>query len=134
MAAAGGGDGGSSGGSSGGSGGSGGGGGDDGEEAEKKPVFGWKGWQDRVAADPQFVYKVVVEQVRTCCAPKGTLAGANWHVPNWHVHPASRFALLWPTVGPACEAGCCTCAWPRCGFWTPASSLEQATDVAYARP
>ena len=46
-------------------GGSGGGGGDDGEEQpQKKPVFGWKGWQDRVAADPQFVYKVVIEQVR----------------------------------------------------------------------
>ena len=70
MAAAGGGDGGS-GGSSGGSGGSGGGGGDDGEQpSEKKPVFGWKGWQDRVAADPQFVYKVVVEQVSAWSEPR----------------------------------------------------------------
>ena len=70
VAAAGGGDGGSSGGSSGGSGGSGGGGGDDGEQpSEKKPVFGWKGWQDRVAADPQFVYKVVVEQVSAWSEP-----------------------------------------------------------------
>ena len=61
MAAAGGG--GGSGGSSGGSGGGGGGGGGDEGKPEKKPVFGWKGWQDRVAADPQFVYKVVIEQV-----------------------------------------------------------------------
>ncbi|KAI7842868.1 hypothetical protein COHA_003486 [Chlorella ohadii] len=80
VAAAGGGDGGSSGGSSGGSGGSGGGGGDDGEEAEKKPVFGWKGWQDRVAADPQFVYKVVVEQVIGVSA---SVIGDMASRPNW---------------------------------------------------
>ena len=29
--------------------------------------FGWKGWQDRVAFDPEFPFKVLVEQVR--CPP-----------------------------------------------------------------
>ncbi|KAI7842869.1 hypothetical protein COHA_003487 [Chlorella ohadii] len=79
ITAAGGGGGGSSGGSSGGSGG--GGGGDDGEEpGEKKPVFGWKGWQDRVAADPQFVYKVVIEQVIGVTA---NVLGDMASRPNW---------------------------------------------------
>lgn len=59
----GGGDGGSSGGGSGGGGGGGGGDDDKGEVAGQKPAWGWKGWQDRVAADPQFVYKVVIEQL-----------------------------------------------------------------------
>lgn len=57
--------GGSGGGGSGGSGGGGGDGGDDGEpEPEKKKnFFSWKGWEERVAADPNFVYKVFIEQV-----------------------------------------------------------------------
>jgi hypothetical protein len=39
-------------------------GGDDSEmNAEGKGVFKWKGWEDRVKADSQFVYKVLVEQV-----------------------------------------------------------------------
>lgn len=32
------------------------------DERKKKKVL-WQGWADRVAADPQFVYKVVIEQV-----------------------------------------------------------------------
>lgn len=61
--------GGSGGGSIGGSGAGGGGGGgdswndgaDDSEEPKKKGA--WKGWSDRVAADPEFPFKVLVEQV-----------------------------------------------------------------------
>ncbi|KAL4452239.1 hypothetical protein ABPG75_007901 [Micractinium tetrahymenae] len=81
IAAAGGGDGGSSGGA-GGSGGGGGGGddGDDGEQPQKKPVFGWKGWQDRVAADPQFVYKVMIEQIIGVSA---SVVGDMASRPNW---------------------------------------------------
>lgn len=46
-------------------GGSGGGGGDDGGKDDGRPAGGimWKGWYDRVAADPQFVYKVLIEQI-----------------------------------------------------------------------
>jgi hypothetical protein len=73
--------GGGSGGSSGGSGlGGGGGGGDDEPGKEKKPAFGWKGWQDRVAADPQFVYKVVIEQVIGVSA---SVLGDMASRPNW---------------------------------------------------
>ena len=66
--------GGGSGGSFGGSSGGGGGGdGDDGKDGQpQKPTggFRWKGWEDRVAADPQFAYKVFIEQVCICaCAP-----------------------------------------------------------------
>eukprot|EP00892_Ulva_mutabilis_P006175 jgi/Ulvmu1/392/UM001_0399.1 len=32
------------------------------ENSEQSGFFQWKGWQDRVNADPQFVYKVLVEQ------------------------------------------------------------------------
>ena len=81
QAAAGGGDGGAGG--SGGSGGSGGGGGGDDEpegQPEKKPVIGWKGWQDRVAADPQFVYKVMIEQVIGVTA---SVIGDMASRPNW---------------------------------------------------
>ncbi len=40
----------------------------------------WKGWQDRVAADPQFVYKVLVEQIIGVGASvAGDMAGR----PNW---------------------------------------------------
>lgn len=33
-------------------------------EPEVSQGIRWQGWQDRVQADPQFVYKVIVEQVR----------------------------------------------------------------------
>lgn len=75
--------GGGSGGSSGGSGGGGGGGGDGGDDGEQKPekkVFGWKGWQDRVAADPQFVYKVMIEQIIGVSA---SVVGDMASRPNW---------------------------------------------------
>ena len=39
----------------------------DGEEDKPKKRVLWQGWADRVAADPQFVYKVVIEQVRFWC-------------------------------------------------------------------
>ena len=39
----------------------------DGAPEGNKGGWGWKGWNDRVAADPAFVYKVCVEQVR--CVP-----------------------------------------------------------------
>lgn len=62
------GDGGGGGSTGGGSGGGGGGGGDDAEDngpSINKPTgFRWKGWEDRVAADAQFPYKVFIEQVR----------------------------------------------------------------------
>ncbi len=73
----------SSGGGSGGSSGGGGGGGDDEEPAPEpvsKPVAGWKGWQDRVAADPQFVYKVMIEQVIGVSA---SVVGDMASRPNW---------------------------------------------------
>ncbi|EFN54829.1 hypothetical protein CHLNCDRAFT_23974, partial [Chlorella variabilis] len=63
--------------------GGGGGGGDDEEPAPEpapKPVAGWKGWQDRVAADPQFVYKVVIEQVIGVSA---SVVGDMASRPNW---------------------------------------------------
>ncbi len=52
-----------------------GGGGDDSDspdEPEKKGILiRWQGWQERVAADPSFPYKVFIEQVRrrlvSCC-------------------------------------------------------------------
>ena len=78
--------GGGSGSTGGGSGGSGGGGGDGGdgeppeEPAKKKSVVAWKGWEDRVAADPQFVYKVVVEQVIGVSA---SVIGDMASRPNW---------------------------------------------------
>lgn len=71
--------GGNDGGSSGGSGGSGGGGGGDGGEGQpedkKEPMFRWKGWEDRVAADPQFAYKVFIEQVGDARIRGGCAAG-----------------------------------------------------------
>lgn len=52
----------------GGGGGQGGGGGDGqggaGDNEEPKKRLGWKGWQDRVAYDPEFPFKVLLEQVR----------------------------------------------------------------------
>lgn len=76
------GDGGGGGGGSSGTGGSGGGGDDDndGKQPAEKKVFGWKGWQDRVAADPQFVYKVVIEQVIGVSA---SVIGDMASRPNW---------------------------------------------------
>ncbi len=46
-----------------GGGGGGGGDGDDGASKSSSSGWGWKGWQDRVAADPDFAYKVLIEQV-----------------------------------------------------------------------
>ena len=43
-------------------------------------MAGWKGWQDRVAADPQFVYKVVIEQVIGVSA---SVVGDMASRPNW---------------------------------------------------
>jgi hypothetical protein len=43
-------------------------------------VVGWKGWQDRVAADPQFVYKVMIEQVIGVTA---SVVGDMASRPNW---------------------------------------------------
>ena len=44
-----------------------GGGGDDsdipGEPEQKGILIRWQGWQERVAADPSFPYKVFIEQV-----------------------------------------------------------------------
>ena len=68
-------DGGSSGAGNNNSGGGGGGGGGDGEgkgddgEGEDKPKKRsgfWKGWDERVAYDPEFPFKVMLEQVRFC--------------------------------------------------------------------
>lgn len=72
------------GGGAGGTGSSGGGGGGDDEpepESEKKKSgIVWKGWEDRVAADPQFVFKVLIEQVIGVTASViGDMAGR----PNW---------------------------------------------------
>lgn len=80
------GDGGSSGGAGGSSGGGGGGGGDgnDGEEPKDKngPLFRWKGWEDRMAADPQFGYKVFIEQVGT---------DAEWHGVSGSLHDSNQW-------------------------------------------
>lgn len=35
----------------------------DGSEDKKKGGFVWQGWADRVAADPEFPFKVLLEQV-----------------------------------------------------------------------
>jgi hypothetical protein len=82
QAQAGDGSGGSSGAGGSGSGGSGGGGGGDDEEPqpEKKPIIRWKAWQDRVAADPQFAYKVMIEQVIGVSA---SVIGDMASRPNW---------------------------------------------------
>ena len=49
--------------------------------------WGWSGWQERVAADPSFPYKVFIEQVR-----KGFEKGALEQ--NTAMH-ASRLTLAW---------------------------------------
>jgi hypothetical protein len=36
----------------------------EGGQQPKKGGFAWKGWTDRVAADPEFPFKVMLEQVR----------------------------------------------------------------------
>jgi hypothetical protein len=50
-----------------------GGGGDDsdspGESEQKGILIRWQGWQERVAADPSFPYKVFIEQVRIVILP-----------------------------------------------------------------
>ena len=50
----------------GGGGGAGKGGGKDGR-SDGGGGWGWKGWQDRVAYDPEFPFKVFLEQVSVCC-------------------------------------------------------------------
>ena len=35
-----------------------------GEPEQKGILIRWQGWQERVAADPSFPYKVFIEQVR----------------------------------------------------------------------
>jgi protein quaking len=58
------------GGGSGGDGGSGAGKGGEGSEQPKGKGWAWKGWTDRVAADPEFPFKVLLEQVsRAVTAP-----------------------------------------------------------------
>lgn len=61
--------------------GGGGGGGDDGNDKGKASQgIMWKGWNDRVAADPQFVYKVLVEQIIGVGA---SVLGDMASRPNW---------------------------------------------------
>lgn len=58
-------------------GGGGGGGGGDGAgdgEAPKKRGFSWKGWEDRVAYDPEFPFKVLLEQVWRTAGASGVKA------------------------------------------------------------
>lgn len=51
----------------------------DGSSEEKSSIM-WKGWQDRVAADPEFVYKVLVEQIIGVGA---SVVGDMSSRPNW---------------------------------------------------
>lgn len=62
----------SGGGGGGGDGGKGDGKGDEGEDGKKKTGF-WKGWEDRVAFDPEFPFKVFLEQVRGETALLGSM-------------------------------------------------------------
>lgn len=64
-----------------GKGGSGGGGGDEGSvPEEEEDTIMWKGWRDRVAADPQFPYKVFIEQIIGVGA---SVIGDMASRPNW---------------------------------------------------
>jgi hypothetical protein len=103
--------GGSSGGSSGGSGGGGGGGEGEGSQPgdDKKPVVGWKGWNDRVAADPQFVYKVVIEQVIGVSA---SVVGDMASRPNWGLNELDFVFATLVVRGPA-RSGLCSSAAQR---------------------
>ena len=60
------------------------GGGDDGHDGDDAEEQGtgimWKGWQERVAADPEFVYKVLVEQIIGVGA---SVVGDMSSRPNW---------------------------------------------------
>lgn len=53
---------------------------DDGEEGNDDSGIMWKGWKDRVAADPEFVYKVLVEQIIGVGA---SVVGDMSSRPNW---------------------------------------------------
>lgn len=65
----------------GGNGGQGGDGGDDGDDhGDKNNGIMWKGWQERVEADPEFVYKVLVEQIIGVGA---SVVGDMSSRPNW---------------------------------------------------
>lgn len=64
-------------------GGGGGGDGSSGDDSEKQPGnsgIGWKGWEDRVKADPEFAFKVLLEQVIGVGA---SVVGDMSSRPNW---------------------------------------------------
>lgn len=105
-----------------GGGGGGGGGGEDddddaGDASSNQGGFAWKGWDDRVKADPDFVYKVLVEQIIGVGASViGDMAGR----PNWGLNELdfvfatlvvgsivnfSLMYLLAPTASAAAGAG-----------------------------
>lgn len=102
----------------GGSGGSGGGDGNDGgDNDDKGKGIMWKGWQDRVAADPEFVYKVLVEQIIGVGA---SVVGDMSSRPNWGLNELdfvfatlvvgsivnfSLMYLLAPTVSASASTG-----------------------------
>lgn len=52
----------------------------DGDDQPPKKAFGWKGWQDRVAYDPEFPFKVFLEQVIGVGA---SVIGDMSSRPNW---------------------------------------------------
>lgn len=54
--------------------------GDDSADSNKEGSILWKGWRDRVAADPQFAYKVFIEQVIGVSA---SVIGDMASRPNW---------------------------------------------------
>jgi hypothetical protein len=103
----------------GGGGSSGGGGGDDGQPpGPSASGFAWKGWQDRVAADPQFAYKMAVEQV---IGVTSMVAGDALSRPNFGLDELDFvFATLVSSCGggegggrgqaavAACQCRCCT--------------------------
>ena len=61
--------------------------------------MGWKGWNDRVAADPQFVYKVLVEQIIGVAA---SVLGDMASRPNWGLNELDFvFATLVVRARPA---------------------------------
>ena len=72
--------------------------------------MGWKGWNDRVAADPQFVYKVLVEQIIGVAA---SVLGDMASRPNWGLNELDFvFATL---VVRACV---CVCVRPAAALCT----------------
>jgi protein quaking len=51
----------------------------EGGQQPKKGGFAWKGWTDRVAADPEFPFKVMLEQVRRQEGAGAAVAGTMKH-------------------------------------------------------